>query len=142
MIAGSDLRRSVYEHLAGNVEGALVVLDEPLSYWGGLSPSSGCVVDANHPQYGECVSDKVLVIPGVRGSTAGSGAVLEIMSAGIGPRAFILTRPDVCTLIGLLAFQELTGTTVPLVELAAGDSLGLYSGRWVKIANGEILLQE
>ena len=39
-----------------------------LSFWGGVSPKSGLVVDRHHPLCGESLKGKILAIPGGRGA--------------------------------------------------------------------------
>ena len=34
----------------GNAEGRALVLDEPLSFWGGVDPETGDITDVRHPQ--------------------------------------------------------------------------------------------
>ena len=38
--------------------GELLVLDEPLSFWGGFDPVAGEVIDCAHPQCGESLADR------------------------------------------------------------------------------------
>ena len=45
----------------GEASGEALVLSEPLSFWGGLDPACGEIIDRHHPQVGERVSGKVLV---------------------------------------------------------------------------------
>lgn len=34
----------------GAAAGAPLLLDEPLSFWGGLDPTAGTIIDRQHPQ--------------------------------------------------------------------------------------------
>jgi predicted aconitase with swiveling domain len=38
------------------LSGGALVLDEPLSLWGGVDPATGEIIDAHHPQRGVNVS--------------------------------------------------------------------------------------
>ena len=40
----------------GKARGAALVLTEPLSFWGGIDPGTGCVIDTHHPQEGATVT--------------------------------------------------------------------------------------
>ena len=81
--------------ITGKAHGALLVLSDGLSFWGGLDPASGEIVDSQHPQRGQNVRGKVIVLPSPKGSTAAPGALLECLCAGNGPAAIVLVRPDV-----------------------------------------------
>ena len=54
--------------VAGEAKGSALVLDEPLSLWGGLDPTTGSIVEASHPQRGASVTGRILVMPSGRGS--------------------------------------------------------------------------
>ena len=45
----------------GEASGPVLALDEPLSFWGGLEPETGLIIDRRHPQLGACVTGAVLV---------------------------------------------------------------------------------
>ncbi|HEX6130994.1 MAG TPA: DUF126 domain-containing protein, partial [Actinomycetota bacterium] len=47
--------------VAGEAEGPVLALDEPLSFWGGLDAATGKVVDPHHPQRGRAAAGAVLV---------------------------------------------------------------------------------
>ena len=53
----------------GAASGPLLKLDEPLSFWGGLDPATGAIIDRLHPQRGARVAGRMLMMPGGRGST-------------------------------------------------------------------------
>jgi predicted aconitase with swiveling domain len=42
----------------GPVEGEVLHLDEPLSFWGGLDAATGEVIDRHHPQSGLSVAGR------------------------------------------------------------------------------------
>ena len=39
-----------------------------LSFWGGVSPKTGAIIDRHHPLHGCSLRDKILVLPGGRGA--------------------------------------------------------------------------
>ena len=58
--------------LAGNAEGPTLVLTKPISLWGGVDPEDGNICDPRHPQYGQLLAGKILVIERIVGSSSGS----------------------------------------------------------------------
>ena len=42
----------------GTASGEALVLDEPLSLWGGLDPASGEVIEPRHPQRGASLAER------------------------------------------------------------------------------------
>ncbi len=103
--------------LAGSAAGRALVLDEPLSFWGGFDPGSGTVVDTHHPQLGEKIAGRVVALPSGRGSSSSSSVVAEAVRAGSAPAAFLMLVPDEIVVLGLLVAHELYGRAVPVVVL-------------------------
>lgn len=99
----------------GEARGAALVLDEPLSFWGGVDPATGDVIDVRHPQRGANVAGRVLVMPSGRGSSSSSSVLAESIRAGTAPAAIVLAEPDAILALGAILARELYGTSVPVV---------------------------
>ena len=65
--------------LPGVAEGPVLAAEAPLSFWGGVDPATGRVIDVHHPLAGRSLGGAVLVLPGTRGSCSGSGVVLDMV---------------------------------------------------------------
>jgi predicted aconitase with swiveling domain len=122
----------------GAASGAALVLDEPLSLWGGVDPATGIVIDARHPQRGESVTGRVLVMPGVRGSSSSSSILAEAVRAGTAPAAILLGDPDLILAVGAAVADELYGRQVPVVQLARGELAGIANGAHVRVDGAEV----
>ena len=101
--------------VAGTAEGPALVLDEPLSLWGGVDPMTGDIVDVRHPQRGANLTGCVLVLPSGRGSSSSSSVLAEAIRAGTAPAAIVLADPDPILALGAIVARELYGWTVPVV---------------------------
>jgi predicted aconitase with swiveling domain len=117
----------------GRCHAAALVLGEPLSFWGGFDPTSGVIVDHHHPQRGECVAGKVLVMPGSRGSAGTPAAVAEAIRRGTGPVAVVLGAADANIAIGAMVADRLYGGTTPVLVVAPEDYQGLRTGGKIAI---------
>lgn len=84
-------------------------LSEPLSFWGGLDPQTGRVIDAAHPQVGESITGKLLRMPHSRGSSSSPSVLAESLRLGTGPAAIILDRPDPMVVLGAMVARLLYG---------------------------------
>ncbi|MFO0412605.1 MAG: aconitase X swivel domain-containing protein, partial [bacterium] len=90
--------------LAGDAAGSILATHEPLSFWGGVDPATGLIIDVHHPLHGQSVTGRILVMPSSRGSCTGSGVLLDLVLGGRGPSALIFRDPeDVLTLGALVA---------------------------------------
>ncbi len=115
----------------GHARGQALVLDEPLSFWGGLDPATGEIVEGNHPQRGAIVTGRILVMPSGRGSSSSSTILAEATRLGTGPAGIVLGEPDDIITVGALVAAELYGIHVPVVlakaaalaEIGDGDPL-------------------
>ncbi|MEN3792103.1 aconitase family protein [Fulvimarina sp. MAC3] len=105
--------------LDGHGEGEVLALDEPLSFWGGVDPASGRIIDAHHPQHGEIVSGKILVMPTSRGSCSGSGVFLDLALAGRAPSALVFGGPEDVLTLGALVAAGMFKASVPVIRLDA-----------------------
>lgn len=102
------------------------MLDEPLSFWGGLDPGRGRIVEVRHPQLGETVSGRVLAMPSGRGSSSSSSVLAEAIRAGVGPAAIVLLEPDPIVALGAIVARALYGIGVPVVVVEP-DVFGMLS---------------
>jgi predicted aconitase with swiveling domain len=92
-----------------NEGAAELTLSEPLSFWGGIDPETGRIIDANHPQVGESISGKILRMPHSRGSSSSPSVLAESLRLGTGPIAIVLEEPDPMVVLGALVARMLYG---------------------------------
>ena len=119
--------------LPGSASGPILRLDEPLSFWGGLDPATGTIIDRLHPQRGACVAGRVLMMPFGRGSSSGSATLAEAVRLGKGPAAILMLERDAIVVVGAMVAAELYGLVCPVAlvdgqdweSLAAAASLTL-----------------
>ncbi|MGE5484744.1 MAG: aconitase X swivel domain-containing protein [Ignavibacteriales bacterium] len=106
--------------IPGQASGCALVARLPLSFWGGFDAATGRVIDVRHDLYGQCVTGKVLFMPGGRGSSSSSGIILEAIRRGTAPAAIVSLKAEAILAIGSIIGKELYGRWVP-VFVAAGD---------------------
>ncbi|MQA05679.1 MAG: DUF126 domain-containing protein [Streptosporangiales bacterium] len=119
----------------GTATGELLVLDAPLSFWGGVD-ATGTIVDATHPQCGQRLTGRVVVMPPAKGSSSSTSVVAEQLRAGTAPAAVVLTRADPIIVLGALVAAELYAVAMP--ALVVTDLSGLPTSGWAAVlADGE-----
>lgn len=99
----------------GAAQGALLFADVGLSFWGGVDPVTGEVIDRHHPLSGERLAGRVLAIPGGRGSCTGSSVMMELISNGHAPAALVLAEVDEILTLGVLVAQVIFQRSLPVV---------------------------
>lgn len=101
-----------------------MVLDEPLSWWGGIDPATGAVIDHSHPQLGACTAGRILILSSGRGSSGGSAVLAESIRLGTGPAGLILQAVDPILVVGVMVAAELYPRPLcPLVVVEDGYDL-------------------
>ena len=124
----------------GDAEGPLLVLDEPLSFWGGFDPQTGQVVDQHHPQAGALAGGTILALPETRGSAGTPAGVAEAIRAGCGPVAIVTAKKDVNLVAGVMTAKQLYDICVPVVEIAQHDLSILKTGQTARLSGGKLII--
>ena len=107
--------------VAGAGSGSVLRLEDPLSFWGGVDPVTGRIIDRRHPRRGESVAGRVLVMPYGRGSSSSSSVLLEGVRLGTAPAAVVLRELDGILALGAAVARELYEQSPPVILLEAGD---------------------
>ena len=119
------------------VKGRALVLDEPLSLWGGMDPATGEIIDVRHPQHGDRLSGRVVTMPAARGSSSSASVLAEAVRAGTAPKAILLGEPDLILAVGSAVAEELYGVRVPVV-VAGKEGIGaIRDGDLIAIGPGD-----
>jgi predicted aconitase with swiveling domain len=123
----------------GSAKGEVLILDESLSFWGGVNLATGQIVDMHHPQVGKIISGKIVFLPGTKGSTAGPGALLELIYSGMAPVGIILTLEDSVCLIAAEMAKSICNMKIPILRIR---SLELpKNGSQVRIQEDQIVVE-
>jgi predicted aconitase/predicted aconitase with swiveling domain len=113
--------------------------DTPLSFWGGVHPATGEVIDRHHPLSGNIITGQVLAIPSGRGSCTGSSVLMEVILNGHGPTALVLEQPDEILVLGAIVADLVFGRLLPVVSVGAEGFQKLRDARWINLqANGHL----
>lgn len=115
--------------------GEALVLSAPISFWGGIDPRTGAVIDVRHPECGKNIAGRVLFLPGTIGSSSASAVLLELVHAARAPAALVLHQPDAILLLGLLVAKEM-GWRVPTAVRLDGACFSGFAGAYVEVSPG------
>lgn len=120
----------------GVAEGSALVSKEPISFFGGIDPETGRVIERGHPLFGETVTDKILVFPTGKGSTVGSYILYQLAKAGKAPKGIICREAEPIVAVGAII------AGIPMVDKP--ESFNFKDGQWIRIDGdkGEIEILE
>lgn len=107
------------------------MLSAPLSFYGGIAPQTGSIIDRSHADCGKTISGRILVLPGGRGSSSSSSVLAEAIRLGTGPAGIVLARPDAILVVGCIVADVLYGLRVPMMVcsidgIADDDRMRMY----------------
>jgi predicted aconitase with swiveling domain len=125
--------------VAGEAEGAALVTDAPLSFWGGYDFATGTIIDKHHPLEGVRAAGKVLAVPFSKGSSTTTAVLLEAVRAGTAPSAILTTGADSFFALAAIVAEKMYGRSFAVVALEPRDFETLVSGVHLRVdRNGRI----
>ncbi len=122
------------------VSGRVLVLEEPLSLWGGMDPATGELIDAHHPQRGVNLAGRIVVMPSARGSSSSASVLAEAVRAGTAPAAIVIGEADLILSIGAAVAEELYGRMVPVLVLPPEQLAAIPDGAEVRIGQNGLTI--
>jgi predicted aconitase/predicted aconitase with swiveling domain len=104
--------------LAGTASGPVIAAGEALSFWGGVDPATGRVIDVHHPLHGVTITGGILLMPSSRGSCTGSGVLLDLALTGRAPAALIFSEAEDVLTLGALIAAEMFDKSLPVLRVS------------------------
>lgn len=127
--------------LAGaDAEGRLLFCDEGLSFWGGVDPTTGTIIDRHHPLHGENLVGRVLAIPSGRGSCTGSSVLLELILEDRAPAAIVVCENEEILTLGALVAEHVFGRSLPVLRIPREAFAGLGAHARARIEGPRLLV--
>lgn len=114
----------------GSARGEALKTGQPISFYGGVDPETGIVVERGHELEGEPIAGKMLVFPGGKGSTVGSYIIYRLKKNGKAPAAIINERCEPIVAVGAI-----------IAEIPAVDQIDIgtiKTGDWIEL-DGEVV---
>jgi len=108
---------------SGQATGDALVSSMGISFYGGVDPESGVVIERDHELEGQSIAGKVLVFPTGKGSTVGSYTLYRLMRAGKAPVAIINVECETITAVGCIIAEIPCVDQVPIEQLRSGQQL-------------------
>ncbi len=104
----------------GNAEGEALVTTMGISFYGGIDPETGQVVEKGHVLEGQFIGGKVLVFPTGKGSTVGSYTLYRLKKAGNAPAAILNTESETITAVGCIISGIPCVDHLPIEQITTG----------------------
>jgi hypothetical protein len=121
----------------GQAKGEALVSNDPISFLGGIDPLNGLVIDSTHELYGKNIKDKILIIPGGKGSTVGSYVIFQMAKSKTAPKAIICLKAEPIIATGAIMAE------IPMVDQIDNNIMNVVSsGAKIEVnaEKGEIII--
>jgi predicted aconitase with swiveling domain len=107
----------------GNAEGVALVSTDGISFYGGVEPETGKVVEKGHPLEGQSVTGKILVFPTGKGSTVGSYTMYQMKKLGTAPAAIINKEIETIVAVGAIISEIPCVDKIEIEKIKTGDKV-------------------
>lgn len=99
-------------------KGEVLTCQEGLSFWGGVDPDTGAIIDVHHSGHGQSIAGRIVLMPTSRGSCSGSGVLLQLARNGSAPAALVFRDTEDILTLGAMIAGRLFGCPVAVLRLA------------------------
>ncbi len=104
----------------GNASGEALVTSMGISFYGGVDPETGRVVEKGHELEGQSIAGRVLVFPTGKGSTVGSYTLYRLKKAGLAPAAIVNAEAETITAVGCIISDIPCVDHIPIEKIKTG----------------------
>jgi predicted aconitase with swiveling domain len=112
----------------GKAEGEALVTSMPISFYGGVDPNTGIVLEKGHELQGQSVSGKILVFPQGKGSTVGSYTLYRMKKNGTAPAGIINRESETIIAVGAIISEIPCIDKVDLTKIKTGNKIIIENG--------------
>ena len=116
----------------GKGEGEALTTVQPISFYGGVDPNTGVVIEKGHELQGQTVKGKILVFPTGKGSTVGSYTLYRMKKNGTAPAGMINRECETVVAVGAIISE------IPCVDKV--DISRIKTGDLIRIENDTVTL--
>jgi uncharacterized protein len=107
----------------GKAEGEALVTSMPISFYGGVDPNTGVVIEKGHELLGQSVKGKILVFPQGKGSTVGSYTLYRLKKNGSAPAGMINKECETIIAVGAIISEIPCVDKIDTSKIKTGDSI-------------------
>jgi hypothetical protein len=112
----------------GKSEGEALVTSQPISFYGGVDPNTGVVIEKGHELKGKSVKGKILVFPTGKGSTVGSYTLYRMKKNGTAPAGIINKECETVVAVGAIISEIPCVDKIDISKIKTGDKVNIENG--------------
>jgi uncharacterized protein len=112
----------------GKAEGEALVTSMPISFYGGVDPNTGIVLEKGHELQGQSVKGKILVFPQGKGSTVGSYTLYRMKKNCTAPAGMINKECETIVAVGAIISEIPTVDKIDTSKIRTGNKITIEDG--------------
>ncbi|MCW4031586.1 MAG: DUF126 domain-containing protein [Candidatus Bathyarchaeota archaeon] len=105
----------------GKTEEIALATSQPISFYGGVDPNTGEIIEKGHELQGKSVKGKILVFPTGKGSTVGSYTLYRLKKNGVAPAGIINSECETVVAVGAIISEIPCVDKIDISEIKTGD---------------------
>jgi predicted aconitase with swiveling domain len=105
----------------GKAQEEALATSMPISFYGGVDPNTGEVIEKGHELQGKSVKGKILVFPTGKGSTVGSYTLYRLKKNGVAPAGIINRECETVVAVGAIISEIPCVDKIDISKIATGD---------------------
>jgi len=109
----------------GIVKAEALVTSQPISFYGGVNPDTGIVVEKGHELEGKNIKGKILVFPSGKGSTVGSYTLYRMKKNNTAPAGMINKECETIVAVGAIISDIPCVDKIDISKIKTGDVVHL-----------------
>jgi len=115
----------------GKAKAEAIVSEQGISFYGGVDPDTGVVVEKGHPLEGKSIAGKILVFPQGKGSTVGSYTMYRLKKNGKAPAAIINRECETIVAVGAIISEIPCVDKIDTSQIKGGSTIEVDADRGI-----------
>ena len=107
--------------LKGKAQEEALTTSQPISFYGGVDPNTGEIIEKGHELQGKSVKAKILVFPNGKGSTVGSYTLYRMKKNGTAPAGIINKECETVIAVGAIISEIPCVDKIDISKIKTGD---------------------
>ena len=105
----------------GTAQEEALTTSQPISFYGGVDPNTGEVIEKGHELQGKSVKGKILVFPTGKGSTVGSYTLYRLKKNSAAPAGIINQECETVVAVGAIISEIPCVDKIDISKIKTGD---------------------
>ena len=112
----------------GRGEGEALTTSQSISFYGGVDPNTGEVIEKGHELQGKMVKGRILVFPTGKGSTVGSYTLYRMKKNSTAPAGIVNKECETVVAVGAIISEIPCVDQIDITQIKTGDRVRVENG--------------